>query len=524
MSSGNILEGGTSDWHVDGALKARAKLNLVYNDGGAPVNSLTAFPYDSQWNKNQTVVVGNHKGNNTAIINPARKDGFTFTGWKMYTKDNEGEYTVYRDDYATGESFTITEDTLLVAQWKKGTNILVLKKVDGLGTPLTGAKFRMTPTDGTAITVDMTSGSQWMGNYEYSTVYKVEEISTPSAVYPDSASTFYFQVRKSESGTSAKFVTDSTGEKTASQPDDVRLTVSDNGVVTITVTNYAYFYVFHSNAGQGTVSLQKVRIDGTNDDTNNDSATDQDRGQWNSDGKTYNLVDCVTKGFLYGGYYEDYGGKGSYTDTNRVLDGSVAYTGQANAWDAADAYYTEKGTAITPVAGRTYFLKEVPNEYFRAATFIVYDTRAKNKNQIKKLYLMTAADDTNYADVYFKVENTSGISDAAKVKSTIFDAAIDVVGSGVSTPVKPLTTQKVFDLKNGYLAAVNKSDYIVNQGIYTEVPYFETLDGVTVTGVQKLRVYLRDTTFYPTEVQNDPYHWTAPGITKVALNNTYSAR
>ena len=323
------------------------------------------------------------------------------------------------------------------------------------------------------------------------------------------------------SGKTSVAIVDQNG-KAASAPNGVSVTCNEtSGAVTITVTNYAYFYVFHSNAGKGTVSLQKVRIDGTN----NESATDEDRGHWNSDGKTYNLVACVTEGFLYGGYYSAYNGADAQVETDHVVGSSVAYTGQANAWNGGNACTEEKGTAITPEAGRTYFLKEVPNGYFRAATFIVYDTRADN--QIKKLYLMTAADDTNYKDIYFKIENPTGIT-AEKVNHEIFDTEIDIIGGGksVDPDTNPLTAVdafRVFDLPGGYLASSdNLTSFIGENNIYTEVPYFVTLDGVTVTGVQKLRVYLRNTKFTPPDGNAD--HWARPGITKVALHNTYSAQ
>ena len=484
-------------WHVDGVVLKRGKVQISY-DRNLPsgVNATPDVPLGYQVANGTGITVGASGSVDGSITTP-EITGYKFLGWNT-KKDGTG------DQYQPRDTLYLTKNTTLYAQWAKGNNsALLLQKVDALGNLVSGAQFQITEAGGTPLSFE--AGTFRMNNIETDTVYTIQETQAPKG-YEGLKDSFSFKVAYDGGQALTAYFCDTSGNQ-ISDPTNDKVTLSfANGTVNITVKNTGYFYVFHT-ANNGTVSVVPVKMDG------------KDTGHWSKDGTTYDLTACVTEGFLYGGYYSDYAGKGNYAgDGQAPTSDFEAYTGQANAWDGSDAY-TAKGTAITPVAGRTYFLKEVPNEYFRAATYIVYDTRAKN--QIKKLYLMTAADDTNYADVYFKVEKTSSIT-GGTVGSDLYQKMVPVTGT--STPPSPLDVEKVFDITTGgYLAvSANKTDFIVNNGIYTEVPYFETLDGVTVTGVQKLRVYLRNTKFTPPDENSD--HWARPGITKVALHNTYSAQ
>lgn len=228
---------------------------------------------------------------------------------------------------------------------------------------------------------------------------------------------------------------------------------------------------------------------------------------------TYDLTKLVKSGYLYGGYYRDYKDAGKYNGgPNATYDGAN-YAGGTDSWSASDAY-TVKGTEMTPVGGRTYYLKEVPDTYLRPATYVVYDTI--DNNQIVQLYMLTAMDDENYRSVGFNATGTKNIDPANEtgIAAKLYDQMI-VDKEGYDTPYQTLTPNEVFGV-SGYLAASeNKDNYIAENGIYTQVPYYVTLDGVTVTGCQKLKVCLRDTTF--TE-------WKQPGITKLALKSTISAK
>ncbi|MDM8247275.1 InlB B-repeat-containing protein [Lacrimispora saccharolytica] len=228
---------------------------------------------------------------------------------------------------------------------------------------------------------------------------------------------------------------------------------------------------------------------------------------------TYDLTKLVKSGYLYGGYYRDYKDAGSYNGGPDATNDGVNYAGGTDSWNASDIY-TVKGTEMTPVGGQTYYLKEVPDTYLRPATYVVYDTI--DNNQIVQLYMLTAMDDENYRSVGFNATGTKNIDPANEtgIAAELYDQMI-VDKEGYDTPYQTLTPSDIFGV-SGYLAASgNKDNYIVENGIYTQVPYYVTLDGVTVTGCQKLKVCLRDTTF------ND---WKQPGITKLALKSTISAQ
>lgn len=229
---------------------------------------------------------------------------------------------------------------------------------------------------------------------------------------------------------------------------------------------------------------------------------------------TYDLTKLVKSGYLYGGYYRDYKDAGSYNGGPDATNDGVNYAGGTDSWDENEAY-TAKGTAITPVGGRTYYLKEVPDTYLRPATYVVYDTVANNK--IVHLYLLTAMDDNNYESVGFNATGTQNIDPVNEtgIKAELYKQVIVNKEGSDNIPYQTLTPNEVFRV-SGYLAASGEKDnYIVKNGIYTQVPYYVTLDGVTVTGCQKLKVCLRDTTFTD---------WKQPGITKLALKSTITAK
>src|SRR5699024_7335987 len=135
-------------------------------------------------------------------------------------------------------------------------------------------------------------------------------------------------------------------------------------------------------------------------------------------------------------------------DGEAPTEGSYAYTGAENAWDAGDAH-TVNGMAMKPVAGSTYYLKEVPSTYLRPATYVVYDTIDGNK--IKQLYLMTATDDQNYNSVGFDTTLT-GIEGktAEDISGTLYDQ-VTVNKEGQEGAYDTLSASEVFNL-TGYLA------------------------------------------------------------------------
>lgn len=61
---------------------------------------------------------------------------------------------------------------------------------------------------------------------------------------------------------------------------------------------------------------------------------------------------------------------------------------------------------------------------------------------------------------------------------------------------------------------------IKDNSYYRQIPYFVTLDGVKVTSIRQVNVFVRNTTFTPPNPSNlsaEP-GWQKPGLTKVAIS------
>ena len=240
----------------------------------------------------------------------------------------------------------------------------------------------------------------------------------------------------------------------------------------------------------------------------------------------FDLVSKVEPGYLYGGYY------------TTVKDDKDPYTGidQDSYW-ADLTPYTEDGRNMTPVAGTTYYLKEVPEAYFRP--YMQYYYRKGYGGFITRLYILTALDDKRYQEVGFaKLIDETGYgtpaynADGTKkmsgdvqeiLKISILPAelanssdrtdntkkifkTVEFASNGVVTEDNRITAAKLVE-KNGstanagYVASMDLSDighvkesdlfYNVDKSFsgvkFNYVPYYVTFDGVTVIG-NKLRI------------------------------------
>ena len=477
-----INTGNLTGWHIDGVLLDRSMITLTY-DANVPagVTNIPNVPQGYQVYSGTEVTVGEsgRVGGPDTYKSPSI-EGYNFLGWNT---EADGTGTMYQPD----DTFTMTQNTTLYAIWTKGENMMTLNKVDGLGNSLGGASFIMSYENNE---IEFNAGTYTNTTIKTDTVYTIEETAAPEN-YMGLESEFSFIVSSQGGEDLTAYICDADGDPVADAPAYVELKYN-NYVVNITVTNIGYFYIFHTADVSGGTSVVEVPI-----------MPDSGNPNWNEDG-TYNIVNETTDGFLYGGYYKDYAGKGNYSDENRDdLTGSETYKGDQTSWDG-DQAYTENGMAMTPVAGTTYYLKEVPSTYLRPATYVVYDTIDGNK--IKQLYLMTATDDQNYNAVGFDTTLT-GIEGktAEDISGTLYDQ-VTVNKEGQEGAYDTLSASEVFNL-TGYLAiSGNKTDYIVKNANYIEKPYWVTLDGVKVTGDQNLKVYLRNTTYKD--------GWKLPGITK----------
>lgn len=250
-----------------------------------------------------------------------------------------------------------------------------------------------------------------------------------------------------------------------------------NKAYTLTNTNKynGYFYVYHSSNNQvEKVSITDPRV---------------------VDGK-FDLTKEVSNGYLYGGYFSAYGQTTStndyirglkYDDEGKAKDpNGTAYTGKkATAWKSAKAYKVNGQKDFAPEVNQVYYLKEVPNTYFRPRMEVIYDTR-KSTQPVTDLYLFTATDDANYNSVSLSPVGDTELYARATIKN--YDGTVK----------RYLTAKGEFKtLPRGYIALINVKDKVKSQTDFEFTPKFETLDGVEVNGVVKRTVAFGNGNFNP---------------------------
>lgn len=231
-------------------------------------------------------------------------------------------------------------------------------------------------------------------------------------------------------------------------------------IVTYTNKPKPQFYIYHSGvAGDGNLEIIPMSAVG-------------------ADGK-YNLFAKTTEGTLYGGYYLDYAGKGTYADDGKPGTNGVAYTGMNYTWTDPQ---TELGTAMTPVAGETYYIKEVPTYYLRNYHQITY-LKAQPQT-LTALYLISAVDDVHYNQAGFILKSTDNQRAIVAAQMSFTNTATNKkVTLKANTVFNSLGIKGEGSDKNllTYWDATNTSYFAVNS--FTVLPYWVTPDMITVEGV-----------------------------------------
>ena len=266
-----------------------------------------------------------------------------------------------------------------------------------------------------------------------------------------------------------------------------------NKAYNLTNTNKynGYFYVYHSSNNQ----VEKISI--------TDSRV--------VNGK-FDLTQLVPTDYLYGGYFKAYGQTTStdnqikaltYTDGKATDPNGTAYTGsKSSTWKAVNAYKVNGKTDFAPEVNHVYYLKEVPNAYFRPRMEVIYDTR-KSTQPVTNLYIFTATDDANYSSV--------SLSPVGKTK--LYPSA--VIRNYDGTVKKYLTVRGEFKpLSRGYIALLNVKDKVKNKTDFEFTPTYETLDGVEVNGVVKRTVAFGNGNYVP----NSNGDTVAPGLHHTDVN------
>lgn len=446
---GDAFKTNGNGWHIDGVLLDRAKVAISY-DANVPtgVTTIPDIPQGYEVDRGTVVTVGQTGGvgGSMDFANP-EIPGYVFQGWNT---SSDGTGTTY----ANGDTIALYNNVTLYAMWSKGGNTLSLTKVDGLGNTVSGASF--TISDGSN-TTEFNAGTYRNNEIQTDTVYTITETSAPEN-YEGLDESFNFIV-SSQGGTGlTAYFCDTEGNQVEA-PDGVSLTYT-NGLTNIRVTNIGYFYVYHSSDQ----SVDTYPVNGT-----------------------FDITALVADGYLYGGYYSDYKKAGTYAGGPYATYDGTSYAGAITGYWDGSAAYTENGMSMTPVAGRTYYLKEVPDEYFMPYMAVVYDSYA-DPNTAEDLYLISATDDKNYQDFGLLAENTY-----TQEKEFALSFAVQ---QQVNVSTKTVITAKTaFGVPTGYLGVWNAGEELTVDNNFTYRPYVVTPDGVTVYGTTTRTVYTGDVTY-----------------------------
>lgn len=207
------------------------------------------------------------------------------------------------------------------------------------------------------------------------------------------------------------------------------------------------------------------------------------------DNPTYNLVNEVPDGYLYGGTFNE--------ETCTTVHDKVK---------------GQNPMAIAPVENETYYIWEVPDTYLRPFTFYVWQ-HVDGKKTVTKLYPLVGVDRTKYANVGFSVcWGTSYNKDNAVDIPSHCDELSTGAQAGTAEVYQYLLATKSgvpvesWYLKNGtatkYMGDITTTETIIDEGCIggfrldaqqfenfksdgiTYRPYWITLDGVRVDSVR----------------------------------------
>lgn len=451
-SNGDIFGTDGEGWHIDGVLLDRAKVAISY-DANVPtgVTEIPDIPQGYEVDRGTVVTVGQTGGVGGSMdrANPSIT-GYVFQGWNTRS---DGTGTTYANE----DTIPLYENMTLYAMWSKGGNTLSLSKVDGQGNTISGASF--TISDGSN-TESFNAGTYRNENIQTDTVYTITETAAPENYEGLDASFSFIVSSQGGTGLTAYFC-DAEGNQVEA-PDGVSLTYT-NGLTNIRVTNIGYFYVYHSS----NQSVDTYPVSGS-----------------------FDITALVADGYLYGGYYSDYKKAGSYEGgPNATYDGTSYAGAIAGYWDSSAAY-TANGTTMIPVAGQTYYLKEVPEDYFKPYMAVVYDSYV-DPNSAEGLYLISATDDKNYQDFGLEAVNAY-TQEKAFAMSFIFQQEINTSAKTV------ITAKSAFGVPAGYLGVWNANEELTENNTFYYRPYVVTPDGVKVYGTTTRTVYTGDVTYRET--------------------------
>ena len=188
-----------------------------------------------------------------------------------------------------------------------------------------------------------------------------------------------------------------------------------------------------------------------------------------------NLTDAVTKGYLYGGTFDN-------VDCTTVHD-----------------FGEESAISFKPTRGATYYIWEVSQNYLKPRAYVVsrHDPAYDGKWNVVGLYLTSSVDRNMYSEVGFTVDGTNFASDGGKVYDKV--RAVYTDGSGVKEEMYVMADgvwdvqAKAPDSRGGYVSICTvRMDTFYKKSAESPLsyqPYWVTLDGIKVTGVSSRTCY-----------------------------------
>ena len=395
------------------------------------------------------------------------KDEFTF---HITLKDKNGNaFFTPTDQYTLKPDGSLDTYTSGFAAW----NIYDCdgERVDRNAIPASGELTLTMPADGEIRVVNLPTG----------VTYTVEEVIDPqSGEYHYLKTVSAVKIGEDDSGAD---IFDPDVEPTTVTTNEVSGAIVGNKAKLETFWNWAAsFYVYHSSDNTiEKISFSDPRVKGTYTD-----------GVYTYE---YNIVEDVKAGFLYGGYYGDYGGKSEGLTAAKVAeltytDGVATDAAGCKAYDAASFYAVKgatlaeslaaagKGTELAPKAGDVYFLKEVPEAYLHNRVQYVYDW--SKDNEIEQLFTMTAVDDSLYTEVGFDIVVTEDGHEIARLCTTY------TFKQRNSDQTESIKTTDINNAPHGFVGVYDDgTKNIIPIQANTEfivTPNWTTLDGVKVLG------------------------------------------
>ena len=278
-----------------------------------------------------------------------------------------------------------------------------------------------------------------------------------------------------------------------------------------------YYYVFHSSTGK----IEAVELTRT-------KKVDETTGKTTLVTDTKDLFSMVPAGYLYGGYYSEYGGTKNVTaetmrsvkntalanrsmsDEQRLVTVTGAKTYDATTdkieldgssvrlWNKKDAYGKNKtgdelaavnGKRMTPVVGEIYYLREVPDVYLPNVALAICDKKDESGNvtdEISRVYVLSASDELVYSTTQFSLAGEP--VKATVSQKFIVDYREPNEGGGYTPRTVTYTADKLRAGLSGKIGWVLSYEIPVDNlktdtGLVVK-PSWTTYDGVTVYGDQ----------------------------------------